>query len=66
MLWFLFVIGFLMAILGVFIMASDYDIEIKERSFDDEMLGGGLLAIGGVLAVLMLSALGISWVASLG
>lgn len=61
MLWFLFLIGFIITILGVFIAASDIDLEIKGCSFDNEVLGGGLIAIGGVLAVSMLFALGVSW-----
>lgn len=66
MCWFLFMVGLFLAILGSFIMASDYDVEIKEYSFDSEILGGCLLGIGSVLAVLMLIGLGVSWVASLG
>lgn len=61
MLWFLFLIGFIIAILGIFISASDIDLEIKDYSFDNDILGAGLTAIGGVLAIVMLFALGINW-----
>ena len=61
MCWFLFMVGLFLAILGSFIMASDYDIEIKEYSFDSDTLGACLLGIGSVLAVLMLVGIGIAW-----
>lgn len=57
----LLVVGFIFLIAGIFIMASDWDIEIKNISFDSEILGQGLTITGGGLAFLMLFAKGVAW-----
>ena len=59
-----FIIGLILAISGVFITASDYDLEIKDCSFDCEVLGTGLSIIGGLLAGAMLFALGVRWLST--
>ena len=61
LLWFWFIIGLIMTILGLFMISSDYDLEIKGCSFDGEVLGTGLSIIGGLLAGAMLFALGVRW-----
>jgi hypothetical protein len=61
MLWFWFIIGFALVILGAFGVAYDDYITIKGYEFDSEVLGTGLMVIGGVLAGVMLLALGINW-----
>ena len=62
MLWFWFTIGLILTILGAFIYAYDDDISISACVFDSDILGGFLASIGGILAVLMLFALGVNWV----
>lgn len=57
----LLVVGFIFLIAGILIMASDWDIEIKNISFDSDILGQGLTITGGVLAFLMLFAKGVVW-----
>ena len=61
MLWLWFVTGFIMAILGPFLVAYDDYIKIKDYEFDSEILGICFLIIGGLLAGIMLLALGINW-----
>lgn len=61
MLWFWFIVGFALAILGAFGLAYDDYIKIMEREFDSVMLGMCFLIIGGILAGVMLLALGINW-----
>ena len=67
MLWFWFVIGFVMGIIGVFISAYDkYTLTIKGITFDTDVLGLGMGAVGFILAFLMLLAKGVAWLASYG
>lgn len=61
MLWLWFTIGLLLTISGSFLMAYGDDIDINGHMFDGEVLGVCLLSIGGILAGLMLLALGINW-----
>mgnify|MGYP003302563746 CR=1 FL=1 len=61
MCWFLFVIGLVLAIAGAFAYSYKEYIIINNWEFDGEPLGACLLAIGGVLAAIMLFAEGISW-----
>lgn len=64
--WFWFALGLILAIAGTFTMAYDDYIKIKELSFDSEMLGVGLIAIGAILSGIMFIGLAITWLASLG
>ena len=64
--WFWFVFGLICLFVGIFIMASDADISIKNISFDNIILGGGLAITGGALAFLMLFAKGVAWLTSFG
>lgn len=64
-LWLWFLIGFMMTVAGVFMIAAgtgSYYLTIKNVKFDCEILGWGLVAVGGILTVLMLLGLGICWV----
>ena len=61
MLWFWFLIGLVLTILGSFALAYDDDIEIKGYVFDGELLGMCFLTIGGILAGVMLLVLGVNW-----
>lgn len=63
MLWFWFTIGFIMTICGVMLAAYEDDVKICNLYFDAEPLGAGLITIGAVLAIIMLFALGINWMA---
>lgn len=66
MCWFLFVVGFIMAIGGVALAACYNDIEIKGYRFDNETIGWTITWIGVALAFLMLLANGIVWLSTLG
>ena len=66
MTWFLLILGFICLFAGIFILASDMDIDIKGISFDSTLLGQGLATTGGVLTLLMLFAKGAAWLFSLG
>ena len=66
MLWFWFVIGFIMTIFGSLLLSYDDYINIKGFDFDTSVLGGCILGIGSILAIFMLLALGISWLATMG
>lgn len=61
MLWFWFIIGFALLVLGAFVMAYNDDVTIKGYEFDSEVLGACLMIIGGILTGVMLFALGINW-----
>lgn len=61
MLWFWFIVGFALTILGAFGLAYDDYIKIMEHEFDSVMLGMCFLVIGGILAGVMLFALGVNW-----
>lgn len=62
MLWFLFFIGFIMTILGSLLFVYREYIQIGTLEFDGEDLGICMLIIGGILAGIMLLALGINWI----
>lgn len=62
MLWFWFTIGFIMTIFGSFLYAYGDDVIIGKFEFDGEILGTCILTIGGVIAAIMLLALGINWI----
>jgi hypothetical protein len=64
--WFWFVFGLICLFAGIFIMASDVYVSIKDIKFDNNILGQGLAFAGGALAFLMLFAKGIAWITSLG
>lgn len=64
--WTWFIFGMICLFAGIFIMASDVDISIKNISFNNNILGSGLAFTGGVLAFLMLFAKGFAWMNSLG
>lgn len=64
--WIWFVFGLICLFVGIFIVASDVDISIKDISFDNVVLGGGLTITGGALAFLMLFAKGVAWLTSFG
>ena len=64
--WIWFVFGLICLFAGIFIVASDVDINIKNISFDNDILGYGFAITGGALAFLMLFAKGVAWMASLG
>lgn len=67
MLWFWFVVGFIMGMIGIFISACDkYTLTIKGIKFDTDTLGGGLAAVGFILAIMMLLANGVVWMNGLG
>ena len=59
MLWFWFVIGLIMAVIGVILYSYGDYIRIKKYSFDSEPMGIGICVIGGALAALMLFGNGI-------
>ena len=65
MTWFLFVIGFIIGIIGIFLAAHDDYLTIKDIRLDAETLGYGLMAVGFILAAIMLIANGIVWAVSL-
>lgn len=64
--WFWFVFGLICSFVGIFLIANDEFIYIKDKKFDGETLGIGFVSIGVILAFLMLFAKGVAWMASLG
>ena len=64
--WILFAFGLICLFAGILILASDMDIDIKNISFDSDILGQGLTITGGILTFLMLFAKGVAWLYSLG
>lgn len=61
LLWFWFIIGLFLTILGAFVWSYKHNLIIKDFIFDGEILGKCLLVIGAVLAGIMLFAIGIRW-----
>lgn len=62
MLWFWFVVGLIIGVIGVFVMAYDgYNLAIGGMEFDTEILGQGMTIAGFVLAIIMLLGNGIVW-----
>lgn len=66
MLWFWFVVGLIIGIIGIFTLAYDDYLIIRGLEFDSEVLGLGLSVVGFVLAVIMLLGNGIVWMNGLG
>ena len=65
MLWFWFVVGFIIGVIGVFVMAYDvYDLTFRGMEFDTEILGQGMTIAGFALAIVMLLGNGIVWMNS--
>ena len=62
----LLVVGFIFLITGILLMASNYDIKIKNIRFDCDTLGLGLTVTGGMLVFLMLFAKGFAWMTIMG
>lgn len=48
--WFWFMVGLALAVLGLLVRSSKEDIKIKMYTFDVKLLGAGLLSIGSVVA----------------
>ena len=62
MLWFWFVVGLIIGVIGVFVMAYDgCNLAIGGMEFDTEILGQGMTIAGFVLAIIMLLGNGIVW-----